>query len=56
MKSLISVVVLGVIVTQSIGLKLVNNGYEDLYIVLQDSIEENFKLIDRIKVKLMKIL
>ena len=32
------------------ALELNNNGYEDLYIVIQDPIKENHQLIDRIKV------
>ena len=36
--------------SHSDALKLKNNGYEDLYIVIQDSIKENQKLVDRIKV------
>ena len=32
------------------GLRFVNNGYEDLHVVIQDSVKESDKLIDRIKV------
>ena len=41
---------LSAIASHFFALKLNNNGYEDLYIVIQDSIKENQKLIDRIEV------
>lgn len=42
--------VLSAFVHPSSGLRLNNNGYEDLYIVIQDSIKENDQLMERIKV------
>ena len=32
------------------GLKLVNNGYEDLYIVIGETVPESDELLERIKV------
>lgn len=32
------------------GLKFVNNGYEDLRVVIMDSVVENDQIIERIKV------
>ena len=32
------------------GLKLVNNGYEELYIVIGETVPENDELLNRIKV------
>ena len=32
------------------GLKLVGNGYEDLYIVIGENIQESVELLDRIRV------
>ena len=32
------------------GLKLVDNGYEDLYIVIHEAVPENETILDRIKV------
>lgn len=32
------------------ALKLVDNGYEDLYVVIGENIEESEELLDRIKV------
>ena len=32
------------------GLKLVNNGYEDLYIVIQEAVPESVELLGRIQV------
>ena len=33
------------------GLELVNNGYEDIYIIIKDRVPENDTLLDRIQVK-----
>ena len=50
MKIILLVFAVGAIANQSDALKLLNNGYEYLYVVIQDSIKENHQLIERIKV------
>ena len=50
MKAIFLVFAVSAIASQCDALKLLNNGYEDLYIVIQDSIKEDQNLIDRIKV------
>ena len=35
------------------GLKLVNNGYEDLYVVIQEAVPENVELLGRIQVSIV---
>lgn len=37
-------------ISEIAGLKLVNNGYEDLYIVIGETVPEHDVLLDRIKV------